>query len=513
MTSEDCPSEGEDDGGDTTDTLDDSDHLGLIRFGIEAADEDDEDAEELLTTALRERHLSDARNMGISISINALAEQPEAVIEKTARTLGVTKETAAKILTSVGMSLLMNGGSAGSVDETPTDIMEAEQSMHIEQHGETSTRKGKGKQLHRLEASAAPNHAPEEGSGLSFLASDARFATEPQPEIQIAPSPSTLPAPPVSNVNVPIMGDFTPSGGADLCVVVSNNVPAPSPFSARKRRRPRRMVSASCLYAKQIALLTFAQTDGSPSVSSHYRGQSVSSVSNQSIASAPPYHSHSNSHSSEEPSYNIIIDIDEFVDMSDVSEEDEDMDDTASISTALTTHQNGVGDFSRWNRIPIGAFRSQNPDETYSSIASAIFSGTRDPTIANNLSFHGGVAVANKGKRSRHIPVSPVLFPANHIVKAISDAKSRKQARKERKIKKIKKEPRAQSLQGTSATDAPSGSTSMTSSRSKKSSLSTTTTLDSLNHASLPSDGLSHYVSPLFKGMATGLSIPPLTLS
>jgi hypothetical protein len=40
----------EDDGGDTTDTLDDTDHLGMIRFGIEAAESDDEDGIATLQT-------------------------------------------------------------------------------------------------------------------------------------------------------------------------------------------------------------------------------------------------------------------------------------------------------------------------------------------------------------------------------------------------------------------------------------------------------------------------------
>lgn len=194
--SEDCVSVtyGDDnDGGETTDTLDDTDHLGLVRFGIEAVDEDDEEAEEALQHAMLDRHMSDARNMGLSVSMQALAEQPELVIAKTAKTLGVSVATAAKILTSVGMSLLVENGNASDAERS-----EAEATSSRASHQNASSRRSIG------------------ATGECSISGQ------------------------------PILGSFEPNGVADLCVVVGQSeLPAPSPFSARKRRRPRAIVSDS----------------------------------------------------------------------------------------------------------------------------------------------------------------------------------------------------------------------------------------------------------------------------
>lgn len=213
----------------------------------------------------------------------------------------------------------------------------------------------------------------------------------------------------------------------------------------------------------------------------------LSSVSSQSFTSALPHHFSASS----EEQYDIVLDIDDLVDpsmlpggvMSSVSEEDEDeLDDSASVSTALV---HSVGDTSRWNRVPIGAFRSAHPQGSssgphhYAQLATAFFSGTRDPAVANTLSFHGGVAVSRQGRKKRYIPVSPVLFPVGQPLKAISHAKSRKDKRKERKKGKIALRQRRRQLVGH-------------------------------NSPSRPSDGL--YVSPLFPGVASGLQIPPLSL-
>lgn len=204
----DLPEDLEDDGGDTTDTLDDTDHLGMIRFGIEAAESDDEDAEEALANIIRDRNLIDAHNMGLSVSIEALAEQPEAVVAKTARSLGISTETAAKILTSVGMSLLMRS------DSHSRDVF-------VEPRPSTSAisdEASKQQQESRVVQSSASGPIP---------------STSAQPATSVA-------QPANSNVNKtfePVLGDFAPAGEADFCVVVgASDAPAPSPFSARKRR-------------------------------------------------------------------------------------------------------------------------------------------------------------------------------------------------------------------------------------------------------------------------------------
>jgi hypothetical protein len=204
--------------------------------------------------------------------------------------------------------------------------------------------------------------------------------------------------------------------------------------------------------------------------------------------------------------------------MSSVSEgEEEDIDDAASVSTALggvASTSAGVGDVSRWNRIPIGAFRSQNPN-AFTSFASAVFSGTLDAAAAHDLSFHGGVTISDatrdsNNRQNRYIPVSPVLFPVGQTFKAIQAVKSRKERRKEKKsrdgqsghgrehVKKIKSEK--------------SHSRSHSSSRRSSNSNDRLLQLPQQHQNSLPSDGLTHHVSPLFAGVTSGLSIPPLAL-
>ena len=204
----------------------------------------------------------------------------------------------------------------------------------------------------------------------------------------------------------------------------------------------------------------------------------VSSISSQSFTSARPY----NSNSSEEPQYNIILDLDDLVDLnmlpggsSSGTEEELEIDDSASVSTAFGPA--AVGDTSRWTRVPIGAFRSAGPSGSqYASLASAVFRGTRNPSVADNLSFHGGLAgTGGKKSKSRFIPVSPVLFPAGQSLKAISQAKSRKDRRREKKAKKAGDHPRG-------------------------------------DKASQPSADLGQIVSPLFSGIASGVHIPPLSL-
>lgn len=243
-------------------------------------------------------------------------------------------------------------------------------------------------------------------------------------------------------------------------------------------------------------------------------------MSSQSAASGRRYHS------SEEPQYNFILDLDDFVDpsmlpsgMSSVSEEEDEIDDTASVSTAVgaasTSGNVGVGDVSRWNRIPIGAFRSQNPTE-FASIASAVFSGTRNPAVTHELSFHDGVTFSgavngNGSRRSRYIPVSPVLFPVGQTFKALQAVKSRKERRKDKKVSRDGGRTRKIKLengQSTSSRSRPSSS-----SRRNSASNDNFLRLPQSHQNSLPSDGLTHHVSPLFSGVTAGLSIPPLSLS
>lgn len=219
------------------------------------------------------------------------------------------------------------------------------------------------------------------------------------------------------------------------------------------------------------------QTNGSP----HNRGQSVvSSISSQSFTSARPYASNS----SEESQYNIILDLDDLVDLnmlpggsSSGTEEEIELDDTASVSTALGG-TGVVGDTSRWSRVPIGAFRSAHPIGTaFSPPGGAVLNGTRNPAHASNLSLHTGMTTTTQRKlRGRHIPVSPVLFPAGQSLKAFSHARSRKDRRKEKKVHKV--------LSG-SPPKANSGH---------------------------PSAGLQQSISPLFSGISSGVHIPPLSL-
>lgn len=209
----DLPEELEDDGGDTTDTLDDTDHLGMIRFGIEAAESDDEDTEEVLANAIRDRNLIDAHNMGLSVSIEALADQPEAVVLKTARSLGISTEMAAKILTSVGMSILMrsNGHDRDVFTEPRPSASSSKDVAAANKPGQTTN---------------GSDFASVASTSSSFPPADGSTATNGSSTSQN-----------VSKTFEPVLGDFAPSGEADLCVVVgATDAPAPSPFSARKRR-------------------------------------------------------------------------------------------------------------------------------------------------------------------------------------------------------------------------------------------------------------------------------------
>lgn len=243
-------------------------------------------------------------------------------------------------------------------------------------------------------------------------------------------------------------------------------------------------------------------------------------MSSQSGASGRRYHS------SEEPQYNFILDLDDLVDpsmlpsgMSSVSEEDDEIDDAASVSTAVgaaTAAGNAsVGDVSRWNRIPIGAFRSQNPTE-FASIASAVFSGTSNPAATHELSFHDGVAFSTSGggngsRRSRYIPVSPVLFPVGQTFKALQAVKSRKDRRKDKKTPREGGRTRKIKLENGQSTSSRPRMPS--SSRRNSSSKDNFLRLPQSHQNSLPSDGLTHHVSPLFSGVTSGISIPPLSLS
>jgi hypothetical protein len=150
--------------------------------------------------------------MGLSVSIEALAEQPEAVVLKTARSLGISTEMAAKILTSVGMSILMssNGG--------PRDVF-------IEPRPSTSS----SKDHHLVEAHQNAVAGP---STLQPVASTSAAGSN-----TTTTAGQTSTAPPQKKTFEPVLGDFAPAGEADLCVVVgATDMPAPSPFSARKRK-------------------------------------------------------------------------------------------------------------------------------------------------------------------------------------------------------------------------------------------------------------------------------------
>lgn len=206
--------------------------------------------------------------------------------------------------------------------------------------------------------------------------------------------------------------------------------------------------------------------------------------------------------------------------MSSVSEEDEDLDDTASVSTGLGSsvpagNNASVGDVSRWNRIPIGAFRSQNPTE-FASLASAVFSSTGDPSVAHDLSFHGGVTFSADGSRSRnnrYIPVSPVIFPVGQTFKALAAVKSRKDRSNSRKDKKSREGGRTRKIKLENGQPASSSrSRPPSSSRRNSHSNDNFLRLPQSHLNSLPSDGLTHHVSPLFSGVASGIAIPPLSL-
>jgi hypothetical protein len=204
----------------------------MIRFGIEAAESDDEDGEEVLANAIRDRNLIDAHNMGLSVSIEALAEQPEAVVLKTARSLGISTEVAAKILTTVGMSILMR-----SNGHERRDVF-AEPRLSSSSSKDPASANSPGQLANGPVSHESASH-PVASTSTFFAQPNGSTATNGQSTSQN-----------VSKTFEPVLGDFAPSGEADLCVVVgATDAPAPSPFSARKRktRASTRSLVSPCL--------------------------------------------------------------------------------------------------------------------------------------------------------------------------------------------------------------------------------------------------------------------------
>ena len=139
-----------------------------------------------MALARRDRSLVDASNLGLSLSIEELATNPEAVVAETARSLRIPPSVASRILASIGMTLLLGGDNEGT---NTADLLDGSVS----------------------DADSTPN-------ATTRLETPARGA---------------------KRTYEPTMGTFAPAGNVELCVVVAPqaNQPVPSPFSARKRRR------------------------------------------------------------------------------------------------------------------------------------------------------------------------------------------------------------------------------------------------------------------------------------
>lgn len=234
---------------------------------------------------------------------------------------------------------------------------------------------------------------------------------------------------------------------------------------------------------------------GSPSGWTHSRGQSILSSTSGTSSQAGQYPCFDEEH------YTVYVDINEFLDTdmmqagtSSSTDEEDDLDDGASISTAVAGSV--VGDFGRWDRVPIGAFRSRYPDPVQASshpqAGNALMSSS-----AHGVSLHPTVSSLGKRKR-RYIPVSPVLLPVNAShsnIKAISQAKSHRQRRKDKQ--QSKKRIRTHSRLGQSPSKLGGGPKT---DRSR-----------GADHT-LPSEGLGHIVSPLFSGVAGINAIPSFSL-
>lgn len=139
-----------------------------------------------MALARRDRSLIDASNLGLSLSIEELATNPEAVVAETARSLRIPPSVASRILASIGMTLLLGGDNEGT---NTADLLDGSVS----------------------DADSMPN-----------------ASTRPE-----------TPGRGVKRAYEPTMGTFAPAGNVELCVIVAPQAsrPVPSPFSARKRRR------------------------------------------------------------------------------------------------------------------------------------------------------------------------------------------------------------------------------------------------------------------------------------
>jgi hypothetical protein len=186
------------DDGDTTDSLDDTDHVALVRFGIEV-DADGSDADAGVSHASADFANGD-RGVGVvstedgktTISMSALAENPRAVVAETAQNLGVNRTTAAKILASVGISVLMGNEGAS----------------------ESNRRSPRGARRRPGENAKTEEKDSSQSTAVTSL-------------------------PP----RAPPMGTFFPSatGPESTVVIDGSSNPVPSPFSSKKTRSLRRV--------------------------------------------------------------------------------------------------------------------------------------------------------------------------------------------------------------------------------------------------------------------------------
>lgn len=424
------------DGGDTTDSLDSDDHVGLVRFGIEvdtdSSSESDSDGGEFYRFAPGTASLADVQ----APTSADLASLPQYLF------------TGAD---SLGMTINLQG-----LDDDPErGIREA-----AEGYGFGATDNG-------IRVVDGQISAPAKGKGKARI-QDIREEDEAGTESDG-----------VGGMKSPAMGCFGPADSgraAELTVVIdgSDNV-APSPFSSKvkkgKKRGRQQLVSRSFRLGSLVAASTLLispfllQLDGTPS--RRVRADSkVSTASGRSITDGSLSGEVADVVSPYLASTAMDLELADVLNDSILREPSSDSpssdDSDAEVADGLrNASATGLSDLSRWNRIPIGAFRSSTmpssqqtaqyfsatADEAaagyngrrssaggtlYLPVPGAVLRGTRiGSSLSHTLSSPHTTGSTTKRAIERRMLTSPVFGPA--IVGAASTPKSRKVKRKEKK--------------------------------------------------------------------------------
>ncbi|GAA97296.1 uncharacterized protein L969DRAFT_91858 [Mixia osmundae IAM 14324] len=389
--SDDIDIDDEDDGGNTTDSLDDSDHVGLVRFGIEV-DEDELDAIKAFASLADVQAPTSAEvtaglhRKGFRVAMSKDADTTFAVVDE---------RTAAKLMRGLPVTIAVPN---------------------------TNSRKSRRKS--QRQAGMRTPRANGRASVPSHLITSSSSA-----------SPELVPQ---SSPRAPEMGNFEapPADGSRTVAIIDNSSKlVPSPFSRKGRTRKR----VSRVNSGESASKTETDTPSK-----------IVSPDEASRMSPPPIRI---SEEIEQMDLDDVLDMTGLQeDDSDyeISDDASEIAQQSSVggggrgrsqsigSTATTSHT--LGDLHRWNRIPIGSYRRNMLDALAPSEAQTFVKGSNQAS-ARSLFLpvgSGTLTVQQKGGKNTRAPSSILLSP-------VLNATDHAQARSARKIKRSKARTRSKS--------------------------------------------------------------------